>query len=494
MPDQLEEMLDRVGGTRRVVALGVAAMAVVAIVLLARWAAQPAMLPAVSGVPLESMGQITSRLDQAGIKYQLDATGTGVLVAAPDLARARVTLAADGGIPDGGRPGMELFDQPSWSMTDFTQRVNYRRALEGELERTIGKMRGIESAQVHLALNETTAYASGTAPEEASVVLKTTNGTPSSDVVIGIAHLVASSVDGLTSDHVTIVDDAGHLLSEAAESSSATALTSHQLRVEEELETYLRGKATTLLSQLVGPGNARVQVSANMNFDQLQRTTQTVDPSKQAVSTEQKAEIVPGAQGGAGSTNQATSYENSKQTETFTPAAGTIRRLTVAVLVNERQVGTPDKPKFAPRSPAELASIDSLVRTAVGIDSARGDVVSVVSLPFDDAAVPAPVPVLKPTVLDEIRPYQQLGVGALGLIFAFIIALLAVRALRTPASRKHETRALPGPALELESTAAGAMTEAAVSATMAVRNRVASAVDTRPEDAARLMRAWLKEA
>jgi flagellar M-ring protein FliF len=110
-----------------------------------------------------------------------------------------------------GRPGLELFDQPSWGMTDFTQRINYRRALEGELERTIGKMRSVESAQVHLVMHETDGFAAQSRPTEASVVLKT-KGETDAEIVKGIAHLVASSVDGLTSDHVTIVNDAGRML------------------------------------------------------------------------------------------------------------------------------------------------------------------------------------------------------------------------------------------------------------------------------------------
>ncbi len=491
MPDQLRQLIDRIGGLRRLIALGAAVVAVVVIIAVARWASAPAMMPVVSGVPLGSVAQLTSRLDQAGIKYELDNSGTGILVASPDMARARVTLAADGGIPEGGRPGMELFDQPSWSMTDFTQRINYQRALEGELERTIGKMGGIEGAEVHLALNETSAYAASRMPEEASVVLKTRDDPPSPDVVTGIAHLVASSVDGLRSEDVTIVDDAGHLLSEAAESNSAMSLTSYHLRVEQEEEAYLRGKVTALLSQLVGAGNARVQVSAAMNFDQVQRTTQTVDPAKQAVVSEQKAEIVPGAQGGAGSTNQATSYENSKSTEIYSPASGSIRRLTVAVLVNEKQVGTAAKPSFTPRSPQELAQIDSLVRSAVGIDTTRGDVVSVVSLPFNDAILPAPVATPKPTAISVLREYQQPVIGLLGLLLAFVIALVGLRAARPPARPTQVLLASPVP--NIESARVTALTEAAVSASAAARTRVLSAVDSRPDDAARLMRAWLKE-
>jgi flagellar M-ring protein FliF len=117
---------------------------------VSRWATAPEWVPVLSGLSIETVGAVTDKLDQAAIKYKLERGGTDVSVAASDLARARVTIARDG-LPTAGRPGLELFDQPSWSMTDFTQRINYRRALEGELERTIGKMRGVEVAQVHLA-------------------------------------------------------------------------------------------------------------------------------------------------------------------------------------------------------------------------------------------------------------------------------------------------------------------------------------------------------
>jgi flagellar M-ring protein FliF len=179
-----------------------------------------------------------------------------------------------------GRPGLELFDQPSWGMTDFTQRINYRRALEGELERTIGKMRSVESAQVHLVMHETDGFAAQSRPTEASVVLKTKRRNDA-EIVKGIAHLVASSVDGLTSDHVTIVNDAGRMLSEAEESTSLAGLSSRQLAVQREIEDYLRNKAEKIVGQMVGAANLRVQVSARMSFDRVERTTASVDPDKQ---------------------------------------------------------------------------------------------------------------------------------------------------------------------------------------------------------------------
>src|SRR4051812_31420368 len=250
MPD-FSFLVDRLGGARRAMVLVVGVAAAGLIFFIAQWAGAPTWVPAFTGVPLESVSSMTDKLDQAGVKYQLERGGADIMVAATDLAKARVAL-AKGGLPSAGRPGMELFDQPSWGMTDFTQRVNYRRALEGELERTIGKMRGIESAQVHLALHESSSFRNADKPSEASVVLKLRGGEePSRDVVQGIAHLVASSVDGLESEHVTVVDDGGRLLSEADDPGVA-GLTSHQLNVQREVEGYLETKAQQLVAQIVG--------------------------------------------------------------------------------------------------------------------------------------------------------------------------------------------------------------------------------------------------
>src|SRR5690606_27364013 len=155
---------------------------------------------------IESVAEVTAKLDEQSIAYELTKGGSEILIAETDLARARVLLAREG-LPSKGRPGFELFDQPSWGMTDFTQRINYRRALEGELERTITQMRGVEAAQVHLAISQSTAFRRAENPEAASVVLKLRSGArPAADLVEGIASLIASSVDGLDSDKVTVLD------------------------------------------------------------------------------------------------------------------------------------------------------------------------------------------------------------------------------------------------------------------------------------------------
>ena len=499
LPQPVESLIDRVGGRQRAGILLVGVVAVLLILGVAHWASQPEWTVAVSG-PLETVGAVTQQLDEAGIPYRLESGGSQVLVAAPDLPRARVLLAGQG-LPAAGRPGLELFDQPSWGMTDFTQRINYRRALEGELERTIGKMRGVESAQVHLSMQETSSFRRADRPAEASVVLQLRGGaSPGADVVQGIAHLVASSVDALDSERVTVLDESGRLLSSPDEPGSLAGLTSRQLDTQREIESYLESKAEALLAQMVGSGNARVQVSAAVSFDRVERTVESVDPDRQALASEQRSEIVPGAEGGAGSTSSATTYETSRSLETFSGATGTVQRLTVAVLVNDRiapaDAESGEAPTVEPRSEAELARIETLVRSAVGFDPNRGDVVSVVSVPFDGAAVPVAEEGMD--VWGVVETTQRPALTGLALLLAFFVAMRVLKTLRpatpipaatdaAPALAAGETpeepEAIepPPPMFKLEPT------------NNVVRGQVISSVEQHPEVATRLVRAWLKD-
>ena len=491
MADLLAPLSNLLGSGRRVLVLVIGVAAAGLIFAVSQWAGAPTWVPAFVGVPLEGVTQMTDKLDQAGVKYKLERGGADIMVAVGDLAKARVAL-AKGGIPMAGRPGLELFDQPSWGMTDFTQRINYRRALEGELERTIGKMRSVESAQVHLVMHETDGFAAQSRPTEASVVLKT-RGETDAEIVKGIAHLVASSVDGLTSDHVTIVNDAGRMLSEAEEATSIAGLSSRQLAVQREIEDYLRNKAEKIVGQMVGAANLRVQVSARMSFDRLERTTASVDPDKQVVAAEQKAQIVPGAQGGAGQNNTSTAYENTRSTESFVAAPGALKRLTVAVLVAD-QAGADPKAAPTPRTAAELRQIETMVRSAVGADSARGDVVSVVSVPFAPVVVAA-AEKPKTDIVNIMQTAQRPLLGIVGLALIIVVALISLKSLKSagataaaqPTIALQRNEAMPHPGLNAGPNVPVMMP------TNTMRDRVSSTIEQQPEVAARVVRAWLKD-
>ena len=492
MSETFAPLFNLIGGGRRVLVLVIGVAAAGLIFAVSQWAGAPTWVPAFVGVPIESVTQMTDKLDQSGVKYKLERGGADIMVAVGDLAKARVAL-AKGGIPMAGRPGLELFDQPSWGMTDFTQRINYRRALEGELERTIGKMRSVESAQVHLVMHETDGFAAQSRPTEASVVLKI-KGEADPEIVKGIAHLVASSVDGLTSDHVTIVNDAGRMLSEAEEATSLAGLSSRQLAVQREIEEYLRTKAEKIVGQMVGAANLRVQVSARMSFDRVERTTASVDPDKQAVAAEQKAQIVPGAQGGAGQNNTSTAYENTRSTESFVAAPGALKRLTVAVLVAD-QPGADPKAAATPRTPAELQQIETMVRSAVGADSTRGDVVSVVSVPFAPVVV-APIEKPKTDIVNILQTAQRPLLGIVGLVLIIIVALISLKSLKGGGAAGSQQ-----PTIALQRADGGHAHPGLNSGppmpvlmpTNTIRDRVSSTIEQQPDVAARVVRAWLKD-
>ncbi|HET7275499.1 MAG TPA: flagellar basal-body MS-ring/collar protein FliF [Longimicrobiaceae bacterium] len=492
LPPVANEWIDKVGGPRRAMIFGVGIGSVLLILGLARWAAAPTWVPVYSDLPLESVGTITDRLDEAGIPFKLEAGGTELVVASTDLARTRVTLARDGGLPSAGRPGMELFDQPSWGMTDFTQRVNYHRAIEGELERTIGEMRGIEAVKVHLAIDDSPGFRAADKPAEASVVLTLRSGAPAApEVVQGITHLVASSVDGMDAGRVSVLDDTGRLLSTPYAPGSPAALANRELEMRREIERYLEQKAERLVGEVAGASNVQVQVSADINFDKVQRTTEIVDPEQQALATEQRAEIIPGAEGGAGSTSLTASYMNSRTMETFSGAIGDIERLTVAVLLNDPSAAGEGA---TPWTADQLARIETLVQNAVGVNAERGDVISVVSIPFQEDV----------TAVDGTNPWviarnvQKPAITVFGLLLAFILALKVIRALKEqpePALiAEVETPALAAPTEE-ESEMESLLAEPALPDPSAgVRKMVTSRIKEHPETSIRLVRSWLKEA
>ena len=493
LPPAAAVWVDRLGGPRRARILGASVLAVVVLIGIARWASRPEWVQLYNDLPLETISEVGDQLTSAGIAYRLEGGGGELRVASTDVARARVLLAR-GGMPVAGRPGMELFDQPSWGMTDFTQRINYRRALEGELERTISKMTGVEAAKVHLAIPQTAAFRAAQTPAEASVVLRLRGGMePSPEVVRGIAHLVASSVDGIENGRVSVLDHTGRLLSSPLQTGSLAEAATRELETRRAVETYLGSKAEQLVSQIAGAGNVRVQVSADINYDRVERTVESVDPESQAVATEQRAEIIPGAEGGAASTNLTASYLNTRTLETLSRAVGSVDRLTVAVLMNQPEGA-------ATWTPEQLANVQGLVRNAVGFDERRGDLLSVATFPFQS---PFMEPVGSPSLLPTGRGYWMSGLIGLvllvagGVVFGVMRKASSARAAAEAqalaaaaafAELQETQKRMPEPEPDVE------LPVIVKSAQERLREAISVQVRDEPEIATRALRAWLKEA
>jgi flagellar M-ring protein FliF len=475
----------RLNGNGRVLALSVAAVLLVAAVMLARRATTPSYVPLFRGLELTESGRMTEALGKAGIDYRLGGGGADISVPEADAARARVTL-AQGGLPGSDRPGLELFDRPAWGMTDFTQHVTYRRALEGELARTIGTLRGVERAQVHLALPESSPLRKLDRPAEAAVVVALKpNGTLTTEQVRGIAQLVSSSVEQLTIDHVAVLDDSGRPLSGVpAAADDVSGLSSRQLEIQRGVETQLQTKVRDLLGAALGPDAVRVQVAARLNFDQVDRTIEAYDTSGAVLKTEQRSQAEPdSAVGGVASTVLSNEYLNSRTVDRIIGSVGGVTRLTVSALVDSRALGSDGTLQDADRE-----RYAGVIRDAIGYDESRGDRVSVVAIPFNGAVAATPV-ITSPEQLESTS-----GPGAIELASRFAYPLLALLALVIAAVIGFKAVAgiarPAAPALG-EGRAAGELGRQPTVAPL----RTATSHDgiAPPESSARVLRNWMAE-
>ncbi len=474
---------------RRMMALGIAVVLLVGAIFAGKWATTPEYVPLFRDLDLSESGNITDRLTKATIAYKLAAGGTEIDVPSPDAARAKVLLAKDG-LPTSGKPGLELFDKPSWGMTDFTQHITYRRALEGELARTIGTLRGVQSAQVHLALSESSPLRRLERSADAAVVLALqSNASLTPAQVKGIAQLVSSSVERLPIDHVAVLDDSGNLLSQMeSDSAGGMGLSSRQLELQTEVEKHLVGKIDPLVVAAVGAGQARVQVSARLNFEQVDRTIEAYDTTGRVLSSEQRSE---GGTAEAGTGTAATvfnnAYLNSRKVEKIVGQVGSIQRLTVSVMVNSRALGDGKTVDDSRR-----AQLEELVKNAIGFDATRGDQLAVVAVPFDDkpTAATKPLadePVVKASILDTVGRFSKPVVALVAVIAAFVLGLRALKPGR-PSNADLIALAASGGRDGVAAAGDPAMPEG-----LMMRQRLQADSAAQPESTARVVRAWLAD-
>lgn len=409
--NNLGELLQKLGVAR------IAAMAVVAVMLVGFFAfiiirsTTPQLAPLYTNLEFDDSAAIIAELSAMGTTYEIRADGATILVPRDEITTIRMNLAQNG-LPRRGQVGYEIFDQQNTlGATSFVQNINHIRALEGELARTITALSRVQTARVHLVLPERELFRRDVKEPSASIVL-TVRGQLSSGEIRAIQHLVASAIEGLNPNAVAIVDSSGTLLA----SGTGTDETSITAQAIEErtlgVENRLRTRIEELLASVVGSGRARVQVSAELDLNRATRTSEVFDPESQVVRSAQTRETgdqsmgpgnlgevtvaneLPGASengnAGAGGTSHSSTtleetfnYEISRTTETTITEAGSIKRLSVAVVVDG--IYTYDAAgdaSYAPRSQAELDQINALVRSAMGYDADRGDQVEVVNMQF----------------------------------------------------------------------------------------------------------------
>lgn len=422
MPEGLKRIIEpfmALSAGKRLLVGGVVAVSVVAFALLIMLANRTEYRPLFTNLSSEDAGEIVKKLKDAKTPYQISPDGKGVMVPADRVHELRLTMASEG-LPQGGGVGFEIFDRKNFGMTEFVQKLNYQRALQGELARTISQISGVEQVRVHLVIPEKTLFKEAEKPPTASVVLKMKGGKMLRDnEVQGVVHLVAASIEGMNSDNVTVLDSRGKVLSKGGTStadSSVKATTAMQ-ETQRAYERSMEERLQTLLDKVVGGGKSVARVSATFDFKQVERVEERFDPDTIAVRSEQYSDEksggtaanvgVPGVQtnlgrnapgtavaGGAGNSknDKTLNYEVSRSTSRTIEPVGTLGRVSVAILVDGKYEETAapakdakdTKPKYVPRSPDELQKIEALVKGAIGFNIERGDQISIQNIPFQD--------------------------------------------------------------------------------------------------------------
>ncbi len=414
-----------------------------------------------SGLDLEDSAEIVGRLEALGVPYELHGSGEGIMVPSDRVARLRMAMAEEG-LPRGGSVGDEIFDQTgALGTTTFLANVNQRRALEGELSRTIASLKDVKAARVHLVLPKRELFRREQIEPSASVTLRMFGGRRlDKRQAAAVQHLVAAAVPGLQPNRITLVDDRGTLLVRGGEEAIEGGLAGQADDYRIAYETRLKNVIEQLLERSLGPGRVHAEVSAEIDFDQVTMMQETFDPDGQVVRSTQSIEEeteraernddgtvtvgnnlpnagVDGAGGGSSNnenivrTEETVNYEISRTVRNHTQVGGQVKRLSVAVLVGGRELfgSDGDARSFSTLDQQELDEIASLVRSAIGFDEARGDTVDVKNMPFAESAIEEIESSLFDFTKGDLLRLAELG----GLL---LLALLAIFLVIRPALAK----------------------------------------------------------
>ena len=481
---------------------------VIALVMLITWANKPTLGVLFTNLEAQDASKIIDKLKAASVPYEIGDGGKAILVPKDKVYELRLQMAGQG-LPQTSVVGYEIFDKPSFGMTDFTQKVNFKRALEGELEKTILQLDEVDGASVHIVMPEKALFESEQKKTTASVFLKLKDGAQlGPEETAGIQRLVASSVEGLDPNDVTIVDSRGNLLTR--DTHGPDALSSTQYDLQGKVESYLAGKAQTMLDAVLGTGNAIVRVNASLDFSQMEKTTEQYDPNSVVLSeqTMQERASQPGdtVNGSSLRTNSVTNYDVGKTVEKIVGSMGGVKRLSVAVLVNgkytEIDKGGEKSVEYTPRSSDEISQLTNIVKTAIGFDATRGDDVSIVNIPFENGDQ---VFQEKEKPGFRIQDYSDKLVILAAMIGAVIVFLSIFKKVRrrdlpvgstapilTQVRTASQTASMQRQVETPEGIQAIEYTEEALRLGK-VRDDVSAYIQGKPMDAAKLLKVWLTE-
>ena len=485
------------------------------------WANRIEYQPVFTGLAAEDAAQIVEKLKEQRIPYRLEGGGSVILAPAERVYDIRLSMAGSG-IPKGGAVGFEIFNQTEFGTTEFVQKLNFQRALQGELARTIRDFREVSDAKVMIVMPKESVFVEESRPPSASVLLKLRTAL-SPEKVSAVVHLVASAVEGLTPERVTVVDTLGKVLSKGGgEEHQAGSSAAGQLEYRKSYEQELTHRIQTMLERIVGKGRAIVRVSAEMDFDQVAIDEEIYDPDSQVVRSHQSLNETanrkssPGANvssvdpvnaagagyaretaDGSSRQEETVNYEISRTVKRTSRPLGSLNRLSVAAVLDGKYVTAEENGQtvrqFVPRTAEELAQFTKIVKNAMGYSADREDQVSVESFPFSDMQ---DLQLEKPQGLDWVRLVRQFGRSALNLLLVLLVFFFVVRPLlRAFRDLKTEERA---PAL-----ADGPHSQAAIAneqrealpapAGLSPRQQAAALAQKDVEKSAGLIKGWLNE-
>lgn len=437
------------------------------------WSLQPTYTLLFGSLKNESAQEIVQELDNRGVDYQLKNGGQSIYVQSDKVNELRIQLAPMGA-PQSDMKGYELFDSKSLGMTDFMQQVNNRRALEGELARSINSLKQVESSRIHLVLPERTPFKQTSVKASASVIITLKGDGLSKKHVDGITSLIAGSVEGLNKKNVTIIDQAGNRLTEGVGAESDFASGDLRMKLRKETEAYLTQRGQTMLDRVLGPGNSMLRVSVVQDFDSLVRRSNNIDPESRTLISEQRSqesstdegrkmipvdEFTPMKQRGKTaviSTNEnevssrTRNYEVNKTKEVFKKAQGQIERLSASVVINYKQTTKEQNGEQVtvrePYSQEKIQEFKEVVSSALGIQPKRGDELTIKQVQFWD-----PTKGPQGNIVEQPMPWSNI------LRWGLILATFAAIAGLIYSIRKQYTTNEKGLVLGFSDQGAGAL-------------------------------------
>jgi len=479
-------------------------------ILLFTWAQAPTYQVLYSNLQPSDAGAIVAKLQEMKVPYKT--TATSILVPAEKVYDLRLQLATLG-LPQGGGVGYEIFDKVGFGTTEFVQKINLKRALQGELARTIRSLQEVEDCRVHLSLPERSIFVTNEEPPKASVLLKLRPGLGlTKKQVAGIVHLVASSVEGLTPENVTVVDSRGNVLN-TKEDDIAT-LTASQIEYQRNIERELEKRVISILEPVVGKNKVRAKASVEIDFTRKEQTQEIYDPDGQVIRSEQKLveqksmnspEGVPGVQSniprrrtdnntitGTGSIKktETINYEISKIVSHIVNPVGEIKKISLAVLVDGKYIKDEKtgNNRYVPRTDEEITNYEELIKKAVGFSEERGDEIKVINMPFK--------------IQEELIPeepeadYTRYIIPAARYGTILILSILAFLFLIRPLMsylKSQPRRLSPVPAQAPGTTAPGEIEGQQTVKKLPPSDEVIEWAKNNPQVAANIIRKWMEE-